>query len=378
MNAGWKEDVERLRAQAQELPEGGPRAALQEEAVRLADAHGDVDLGYQVRNDLIDTATFGGYPEKALVAFSWCLAQCDRRPEQFPESAMLWKYKWVVGALERFPQITRPQIEQTLDDLEQRFLRCGATPYAVLKLRCNSLDSMGDLRKAKQLYRRWQAAPRDWLSDCHACCEQSAVETLVEWRQDEAALAKAAPLLQGRLRCRDVPTLTYARVLLPLVRLGRVAEAAHWHRRGYRALSAARHWLRETAYHLDFLVLTDNTAKALRGFEKHLPLTLDNLDQSHVLRLYLAGQLLFARLAEVGKTTVRLRVPSGLPFHDAGGAYEPRRLAAALAESCREIAARFDARNGNRYVSRQVAAHRRLRRFLTPHSLEAKPDSKIS
>ena len=51
------------------------------------------------------------------------------------------------------------------------------------------------------------------------------------------ALAAAAPILEGRHKCAQVPHRTYARVLLPLLRLGRPAEAMSCHRKGYRLIA---------------------------------------------------------------------------------------------------------------------------------------------
>ena len=98
MSADYQTQVEELLDQAGELPDGPSKLALLEEAVRLADVHQDVALGDEVRSDLIRVAKFSGYPEKALVAFSWRLAQADRDPDNFPEKDLLWEYKWIAGA----------------------------------------------------------------------------------------------------------------------------------------------------------------------------------------------------------------------------------------------------------------------------------------
>src|SRR5579884_3112427 len=123
MTADYQIQVEELMDQAAVLPDGPSKLALLEEAVRLADVHQDTALADEARDDLIRTATFSGYPEKSLVAFSWRLAQSDRDPEVFPEQALLWQYKWIANSLKYFPQITRTQIEDAFDDLARRCQR---------------------------------------------------------------------------------------------------------------------------------------------------------------------------------------------------------------------------------------------------------------
>ena len=62
---------------------------------------------------------------------------------------------------------------------------------------------------------------RDWLSDCRACEINDAADYLRYLGDDEAAVAAAAPVLDGTLRCNSEPHGTLADVLEPLVRLGR-------------------------------------------------------------------------------------------------------------------------------------------------------------
>src|SRR4028118_2006681 len=82
MNAVTPEQVRELFFQSYYLEDGDSKIMLLEEAVRLADICGDFALQYDARDYLINAATFGGAPEKALVAYSWCLAQYDAGREQ--------------------------------------------------------------------------------------------------------------------------------------------------------------------------------------------------------------------------------------------------------------------------------------------------------
>ena len=85
MTGDFRSQVDELYEQAYGLPDGPSKLALLEEAIRLADTHQDAALGDEIRADLVRAATFSGYPEKALVAFSWRLAQADRDPDNFSE-----------------------------------------------------------------------------------------------------------------------------------------------------------------------------------------------------------------------------------------------------------------------------------------------------
>jgi hypothetical protein len=116
-----------LISRAYYLPEGDERIMMLEEAVRQADTANDVKLQYDAREAFIEAAYFGGIPEKAMVAYAWCLAQYDRDPVRFREWNILWRYKWMVNVVCDFPQISKEQIYEMLDDMGTALsLRGGA------------------------------------------------------------------------------------------------------------------------------------------------------------------------------------------------------------------------------------------------------------
>ena len=75
--------MHRLIAQAKRMDECPAQVSLFEQAVRIADSIGDEETAYDTRVSLVRSATFSGMAEKALPAFSWCLAFMDRRADEF-------------------------------------------------------------------------------------------------------------------------------------------------------------------------------------------------------------------------------------------------------------------------------------------------------
>ena len=130
MIAAGIDDIDRLIAEAERLPHGPSRIALVEEAVRIADSRNDLPKAFQCRLELVSAASSGGQPDVQLVAFSWCLSQFDRDKKLFggraTEIDLLWKYKWIAGALPAFYQISRGQIAATVEDLRRRYKADGS------------------------------------------------------------------------------------------------------------------------------------------------------------------------------------------------------------------------------------------------------------
>lgn len=362
--------VYRLINESLDLDEGETQVMLMEEAVRLADAGGDLELRYFVREQFIRAAVFGGATEKAIVAFSWCLAQFDRHPGKFSQWAILWKYKWIVGLVSNFPEIPKSQIFEMLADMERRFEAAGYGQRVVYHHRYRLAEFWGDREEAVRCFRRAEELPKDELSNCTACELDDRVSFSFYCGDDERGVALAAPILAGRESCATVPHRTLANLLLPLVRLGRQREALGHHLKGYRLIAGNKTFLDRLSEHVVFLALTENTAKAVKLFEKHYHWTERNMDAANRFRFYRAAWFLFDVLAEGRRETLRLRLPASFPPYRADGRYETAQLAAWLRDQADRLAARFDERNGTDFFARMLAETPALKKLIAPFPLK--------
>jgi hypothetical protein len=363
------EQVVELFLQAYKLRDGDAKIALLEEAVRLADICGDFALRYDAREHLIQTATFGGAPEKALVAFSWSLAQYDRRPEDVSEWDILWKYKWILDSIANFPQIGKAQILAMLDDMAARYQRAGYSlrPNYLMRSR---LYKFWDEDEAARYFHKGRATPRDRMSDCAACELNDVVNFAIRELDDADAVEQAAPIIEGRMHCASIPRSTFAHLLLPLVRLGRLDEAVSLHLQGYRLVALSpKGALSNAAEHLEFLVVTENFDRAVGIFEKHLADASTRADAATKFDYYLASWFLLVQLGARGRATLKLRLPPALPAYAEGGACETAHLAAWFLAECESLAALFDARNESDYYTRSINKAAALAELTTPHPI---------
>ena len=353
------ERLEELMIQAEELDNTPAKVAILEEAVREADALGDIDQAFYVRQELVRAATFSGYKEKAMVAFTWCLGQFDKDPDRFGDFDLLWQYKWVLGSITDFPQISREQIVRMQDDFESRLQTQGYGLRASHYLRFDNFKDMGDMEVADDYFKKWRAAPNDMMADCRACEQNRMVDMHIAMRRDEQALKQAEPILQGRLSCAEIPHATYSKVLLPLMRLGRFEEARECYQKGYRMISRNQEFLLEAAEHLLFLVRDGELAKGARLLEKHLGWALASTALYRRLHFYLAAEALLLKLARKGRPR-KLRLPRELPCHRDDDTYQPAELAAWFTMQANELLERFDRRNGNDSKTRWAQELREL------------------
>jgi hypothetical protein len=259
---------------------------------------------FLARQELVEAAFWGGSPEKALVAYSWLLAQFDRHPGEFDEWRLLWRYKWMIGVVADFPQIPKAQIEEMLEDMERRFRRGGYGLRSVFQYRYRIARFMGERERALKFYKRSQSERTDAVSDCRACQIDERVSYHVYTGDDERAHQLAQPLLDFRQFCRTVPERTFARLLLPMLRLNRADTAS--------------------------------------------------------------GPAAELTAARGGETAAALRLPPTFPLYDEVGVYDTARLRDWFAERTLETARKFDERNGNDHFTREQADLDVLRRSAEP------------
>ena len=359
------EQVDRLLSQAGVLPHGRTRVELCEEAARIADLHNDRELGYRAREELVEAACFGGRPDLLIVGFSWCLSTYDQDPTGgISPFHLLWRMKWVVGALPKFPEIELATIHEMLDDMERRFRGFGGSLQPVVGKRRMVALQTGDFEAAAAAHKKFMRMPRTFLSDCHACELDALAGYWMDVGKTALGVRQAEDLIHSGMRCAKVPDSTYADLLLPMVKLGRAADAMKYHKKGYplirRNVGDLWHW----GAHMAYLSLTGNDARAVKLLETHLPDVEASHDPLGSLAFFRNMLIVIGGLGEK-KEKSRLRMPAESPFFREPGEYVLADLATQVRARAVESSRRFDRRNGNGYYEALVDQASRLRKKAT-------------
>ncbi len=339
--------VRSLLEQVEQMPPGFARTAVAEEAVREADAAGDLDAAFETRVRLASVATHGGEPQKAMVAITWCLGQIDSHPGRFDIHPTFWALKWLPGQLRRMPEVPLREIEDVLAEVRRRYDSVGTGQDALAKLDMVHALRTGRVADAVEAHRRWRLEPRSDLGDCRACDVAAEVDLALALEDPTRALEVARPLLAGRLECAEEPAGTLAMLLEPLAELGRADEAERLHVWGLRLSRGNPSLVGDQAEHGQHLVRTGRIEEATRLLGELVEVCDRGLFDAQ------ARMLVAAFGGSVAGTV-----------HDAGVDEAPpafgtrprewRLLSEAFAGEARTVAAAFDRRNGTDYVARDV------------------------
>ncbi|GIP24325.1 hypothetical protein [Paenibacillus sp. J22TS3] len=345
-------EFEDLLDEAMDLPDSPAKIALLEQAIRVADAAGDIEQGYEARSMLVNTASFNGFPMKALVAFSWQLGQYDKHPELFEYDLhnLLWSYKWILDDLPSFPDIQLGQIHNLLEDFKLRIKKAGHSERTYDYYRFRMALLTGELEKAGEYMDKWRPVDRDSLSNCQACEQDALVEYFFMLGDDERARVEAKKIMSGRMSCAEVPHVTYPKLLMPLYRTGRQDEAAKLERESFRLIKGNRDFIKAAGLQMIYLTHAD-PFRGLEVYESFAPLTHNH--ESPMFRMVFDGAaaVLFKRLARE-QVKFNVRLPAYIT--ESGAANDVSRLSEIYSELAFDAAGKFDKRNGNRFYTGEV------------------------
>lgn len=342
-------ELRRLVSEADDLPSGPLKVELLEQAAHLADSMNEVLLGFKVRKLLMGAALKGGRPEQMTAAFTWCVAQSDRDPDTIPPDQILWQYRWVISELPHFAEVPRKQIDDTIQDMIHRYRAAGSTLRPVHLLRMVTSVRLGDVAMGTAAHQDWVRAGRDELSDSPRQ-EQNLLANFLAFagRRDEL-FAVSKSVLDGRV---DEPGFfgeDSSELLIPLLELGRVADAIRVQRSGYRYLARKEGYLHHLSFHVEFFARIDNWTGAGKVFEDHAAMALATRQYCDRFRYLRAGLILSERLQQAGETSFKFKLPTDLPIQPRGRAYDLRELSDWIRKDISGYAQRFDARNGTAY-----------------------------
>ncbi len=376
-----------LLQQVDQMMYGPEERALLDQAIRLSEETGDNALGYAARMRLTQSAHMTGDTDAMFSSFGWCVGMHDSDPAQYPldidAGSLLFQYKWMAGRLTTNPLFSLEQINEMHADMERRYRESGASQSGVLQSKFSTAMVTGRLEDARSFQQERNGTTEDRYSHCDACVRNEDAWFAQLDGNEEEAIRIYDEIFENGLSCGEEPETSEGEALLPYLRAGRWADARAAHLRSYRAARSKPDTFSIIANSLIFCAVTGNEARGLAILERHIrDLANDPLNRStHFGGLLAVGVILDAITAagfgsqvvrgaeaksllgifgEAPRPTESTEVPSaetaGTGASNAPALWTAESLAAAAWRSAEALAEEFNARNGNDFFTRRIAA----------------------
>lgn len=336
-------------AATRDLPYGSARTAAMEYITRTLEREGPESMLPEAYLNLVEAYVFGQPTPASFAVFSKLLRLYDAHPEHFDEftaRTLFWQFKWIIGDMTAYPQISKTQARELLDEMRRRYRLAGMGEMAPDRAEYMWAAHIGEDEAAETWRARWLAHGEDEM-DCGSCRQGGILRDHVTDGEFETAVRMGAPTED---LCNREPAASHRQLALAYLHL-EDGEAA-----GRHLLRAAAHRDQydpdDLGVEFEVLARGQNLQAAFDLLADHgkraLDLAGDPGDNRNFLRYIVAG--LAWALEDHGDMPTGLRPAGQVERATLRELYDW-----ALAES-RPLAQAFDRRAGNTRFSESLKA----------------------
>lgn len=361
---------EEMKNKYDHLPHGKAKMEAIREAASESDKNNDVPFMIYFREELCHESCFYGDNMDMMVVFPEILSIIDKYPDTpatyFDSDSyndatdhILWVYKWVISNCSDFYQIPMKDCMDFFEDFKIRCTRYGYNlkPYY---LTLHYFYEYIDKEKADKAFNKFMAIPRDSNSDCKACDRNA----MIKYYLQKDDLKKAEEL------SRDIESfkLTCGGGKDAWLRM-KISYIYHYLEKGdYENATELAHLVERnmdiggrTEFHIwDEIVRCYSYTKpgrALRIYKKHWKdMHKENMRNPSDAFGMSKNLCIFFKVfeKETGRTSVRLGLDETFPFYNEEGCYKTDDLYLYYYNMAKDIAEKFDKRNGTGAVTEEL------------------------
>lgn len=182
-------------AATRDLPYGSARTAAMEYITRTLEREGPKPMLPEAYLNLVEAYVFGQPTPASFAVFSKLLRLYDAHPEHFDEftaHTLFWQFKWIIGDMTAYPQISKAQARELLDEMRRRYRLAGMGEMAPDRAEYMWAAHIGEDEAAETWRARWLAHGEDEM-DCGSCRHGGILRDRVTDGEFEAAIRMGAP-----------------------------------------------------------------------------------------------------------------------------------------------------------------------------------------
>lgn len=327
-----------------QLERGAPRLRGMKKAIAAADAAKDARWQFIFRDKYIRESVFYCDDVDGIIIFPELLAVYDKNPEIQEEFRrdLMWNFKYVLEDSENFYHVPLEQIESIFREFSERCKKYGYSQRTYRYLYEKFTSKTGRFLPLEE-YGTFDDEPADDLKDCEACEQAFRVKCAILQEDEEKINELFAPFKSGTLHCAEEPEYVYAIHIEYLAKHGRYDEATAEARRLYPMIRRRIDMLDGSGILLGMYSKVDISA-GINIFRRELPVAMSC--RNHRTK-FIFSEGAYRLFDAMGDDEIRLVLTKDFPLWNAENKYSTKELSKYFYDDARNIAEKFDRRNGN-------------------------------
>lgn len=342
----------------QQYEHGHARLKAIKKAIDEADKAGDARWRFNFRYEFIRESVFHCDDLDSIIVFPEMMAVFDENEELNTDDDcihdLMWSFKYILDGAKTFSNVSTEQIEKLFEEFSERCKKYGFSQRTHRYMWEKFTLSTGNFLP-KEEYGKFVYEPEDELKDCKACEQSFKVRCALVRGDEQEAMNLFAPIDNGDMRCAEIPQDTFRTLIIYYISKGRYAEALKYAKRLYSMIKGDINFTEEFGVLLCLYSKVD-VGIGINIFEREL----ENfaVNRNHSLRFFFAlgAYRLFSAVGDDKHTLHNVVLTNRFELYNENNEYQISELADYFGGVAKDIAAKFDKRNGNSYYTDMVNA----------------------
>lgn len=322
------------------------------EADREKDTHNMIWL----RHDYIEQSTFHDDGFKGLLMFPEFMKLFEENPGVMEPSSFMFPFKWILGRSSEYYQISLEQIDKYFEKFKEYIDKYGFTMRTYYRHKFIVYEDIDpDPEKLLGYMEESLKYERTQMSDCEACERNTQIRCEMKFGSEEKAIELLNDMLDCGMRCAEIPQCTYGELAYQFANKGMYDEALHYADLCLPMIKGDEmSYLNQISCIFIAFTMTDlNKAYELFRSTAHLY----SLNKTPLVKFNYANAAsrFFAKLHDAGEEMLHTDLNADFEMYSDSGEYDTAELRDFFANAAKDLAEKFDARNGNSCFSDVLA-----------------------
>lgn len=338
------------------LARGEERMNYLKKCIAEADLEKDTENMIWLRHDYIHESTFHDDGFKGMLMFPELMKLFEENPGVMEPSSFMFPFKWILANAPCYYQISLEQIEKYFEKFKEYIEKYGFTMRTYYKLKFSVYEDIDpDPETLLGYMAESEKYGRTKMSDCEACERNNQIRCEMKFGSEEKAIELLRDMNDRGMHCAEIPQCTYGELARQFAEKGMYDEAVHYAELFLPMIKGDEmNYLSKLAGIIIVYTMTDLN-KAYELFRSTAHLYTLNKTPSVKYNYADAASRFFAKLCEEGTEEIHTNLSADFEMYSDSGEYKTAELRDFFANAARELAEKFDARNGNSLYTDDLA-----------------------